>query len=92
MNYVLLYVFSFILLSVYVDYSEYITTLSSSLHRLSMCMAHGKQRSAAPVSYFHFSVMQEMVYLVLFCSLILNTCKRVAVFEDAQAVPVCPSD
>ena len=33
-----------------------------------------------------------MVHPILFCSLLLNTCKSVAVFEDAQVVPVSPSD
>jgi hypothetical protein len=47
MNYILWFVFYCILLSVFVDcYSEYISTLSSSLHRLLMCLAHGKQHKA----------------------------------------------
>jgi hypothetical protein len=93
MNYILLYVFYCILLSVYVDrYSEYSTALSSSLPRLLVCLAHGKLHKAARASCFHFSLMQEMVHPVLFCSLSRNTCKGVAVFEDAQAVPVWPCD
>jgi len=93
MNYILSFVFYSILLSVYFDcYSKYINTLSSFLHRLLVCLAHGKQRKAARASCLHFSLTQEMVHPILFCSLTLNTCKRVAVFEDVQTVPLCPSD